>query len=245
MTREIRGEDFSGARFTDVSFEGARFRYVNLKGVKIVEAMMVDADLNGYVGNLKVNGVEVWPLIAAEMERRYPERARLFQDTPEGMREGWSIVEQQWNATIERARNLPEPTLHERVDEEWSFLETMRHVIMVVDSWFSRVVLGRSGHWYRYGVFPSFIPDASHLGVEDGDPDLDEVEPVFRERFAAVREYVDALTPEELVRTCSTNEARGYPPETDHQVIACLWTILEELWAHNRFANRDLDTLEG
>lgn len=237
-------DELRGARFSGVDLSGARFRNVNMEGVKMVDALLANADLSGMIVGLKVNGIEVAPLIAAEMERRHPERQQLFAGDPDGMRRAWSIIEGTWTQTLERARAFPVEALHRRVDEEWSFVETLRHLIFVTDAWISRVVLGEARPYHRLGLPPSFVTNVDPLGIDpEADPTLDEVLEARANRMARVRTLVDDLTPEDLTRTCSTNEAHGYPPETNHQVIACLWTIIDEEWAHNLIANRDLDRL--
>jgi len=42
--------------------------------------------------------------------------------------------------TVERARLLPPDLLHESVDGEWSFIETLRHLVFATDSWIRRVI---------------------------------------------------------------------------------------------------------
>lgn len=237
-------DELRGARFSGVDLSGARFRNVDMQGVRMVDALLANADLSGMIVGLKVNGIEVAPLIAAEMERRHPERKQLFAGDPDGMRRAWSMIENLWADTLERARAFPAEALHRRVDEEWSFVETLRHLIFVTDAWISRVVLGEARPYHRLGLPPSFVTSMDELGIDaEADPTLDEVLDARVDRMARVRALIDDLTPEELARTCATNAARGYPPETNHQVIGCLWTVIDEEWAHNLIANRDLDRL--
>src|SRR5688572_25302523 len=140
--REIRDtSEFRGVRFTGVDLSGARFRNVDLSGVTMVDALMVNASFCGLIDGLTINDIEVAPLIAAEMERRHPERAQLTATDPDGVRAAWSMVEEMWAATVERARGFPEAMLRQRVDEEWSFIETLRHLIFVTDGWVLRTVL--------------------------------------------------------------------------------------------------------
>ena len=54
--------------------------------------------------------------------------------TPAGFREGWDVVERLWAGTVERARRLPPDQLHESVDGEWSFIETLRHLVFATDA---------------------------------------------------------------------------------------------------------------
>ena len=76
MRFEGRG-DLRGAEFVDSDLSGAQFRNVNLTGVKAMEVMLVGARFSGLIDGLVVNDVEVAPLIAAELDRRYPERTKL------------------------------------------------------------------------------------------------------------------------------------------------------------------------
>jgi hypothetical protein len=43
---------------------------------------------------------------------------------------------------------------------------------------------------------------------------------------------------------CPQNPAAGYPPDTEHRVLDCIWTVLDEEWWHHQFATRDLARLE-
>ena len=226
-------DDLKGAEFVNVDLSGARFRNVNLTGARLKEAQLVDARLSGLIVGLVVNDIEVAPLIHAEMIRRYPERAKLFPGDIAGVREGWSVIEDLWAATKERVSALPEATLHERVDDEWSFLETERHLIFVTDGWISGTVLGRSGHFSSIGVLPSFLTDFEQFGIDpDADPSLAEVVAVREERMDVVRDLIADTTDEGLQRQCR-----------EHTVLRCFWTLFDEEWHHNWFANRDLDVL--
>jgi len=53
---------------------------------------------------------------------------------PVGFGEAWDILERLWDRTVERARRLPADLLHESVDGEWSFTETLRHLVFATDS---------------------------------------------------------------------------------------------------------------
>jgi uncharacterized protein YjbI with pentapeptide repeats len=226
-------DEFKGAEFVNVDLSGARFRNVDLTGAKLMEAQLVNARFSGLIHGLVVNDVEVGPLIHAELIRRYPERAKLLPSDMAGVREGWSVIEDLWAATKARVSSLPKAMLHERVDDEWSFLETLRHLIMVTDGWISGTVLGRTGHFSSIGVMPSFMTDPEQFGIDPtADPSLAEVVPVREERLDVVRELIADLTDEGLQRACG-----------DQTVLTCLWTLFEEEWQHNWFANRDLDVL--
>jgi hypothetical protein len=227
--------ELKGAEFVNVDLSDARFQNVNLTGARLREAQLVDARFSGLIHGLVINDVEVAPLIHAEMARRYPERAKLVPNDATGVREAWSVIESLWAATKERVATLPEPILHQRVDDEWSLLETLRHLIMVTDAWISGTVLGLTGHFSSIGVLPSFIVDPGPFGIDpDADPPSAEVIAVREGRMAVVRDLIVDISDRDLQRECG-----------DQTVLTCLWTLFEEEWAHNWYANRDLDVLDG
>jgi dihydrofolate reductase len=47
--------------------------------------------------------------------------------------------------TITRAQALPEGTLHESVNDEWSFVQTLRHLVFAMDKWFTAPILAQHG----------------------------------------------------------------------------------------------------
>lgn len=80
----------TGADFHGVDLTGARFRLVDLTGVTIRGADLVDMDISGQIKNLKINGVDVAPLVEAELDRRYPGRAKMRPSDAAGYREARS-----------------------------------------------------------------------------------------------------------------------------------------------------------
>jgi hypothetical protein len=121
----------SRQRFDGTDLAGAVFRDVDLSG----------ATITGLISGLTINEVEVEPLITAELDRRHPERILLRSDDPDDLRQGWSLVRDQWTATIQRVEQLPPSLQRQRVDGEWSVLETLRHLVFVADDWFGRTWL--------------------------------------------------------------------------------------------------------
>jgi hypothetical protein len=53
--------------------------------------------------------------------------------------------------------------------------------------------------------------------------------------MATLRELVNGLTDDELSRLCGAR--------AEHTVLSSLLTLFDEEWAHNSYANRDLDVL--
>ena len=244
MTEFHDTDELRGARFTAVDLSGARFRNVDLSGAKVVDAMLVNAAFSGLIDGLTINDIEVAPLIAAEMDRRYPERARLFARDPAGLRAAWSTLEAMWEATTDRARALPDALRRARVDDEWSFMETLRHLVFATDSWISRVVLGEARPYHPLALPPSFVTDLVDVGIDDrAEPTFDEVLAARADRQAVVRHLLEGVTSDELARRCDQNPAPGYPAETTHVVLDCIHGVIDEEWAHHGYAVRDLDAL--
>jgi DinB superfamily/Pentapeptide repeats (8 copies) len=239
---------FRGARFTGVDMAGARFRDCDLRGVKVVDSWLTDVSISGLIGNLLVNDVDVVPLVEAELDRRHPERVQLRAvASVADHRAVWDTIEQLWAATVERARGLPEPLLDERVDDEWSFVETLRHLIFATDAWASRTILDQPLPYAGLGLTHSSYPgaDAVALGIDPAArPGLDEVLAIRAERLALVRGIVAGLTDAELARTCARTPAPGYPEE-ERTVGRCLGVVMREECEHHRYATRDLAVLEA
>jgi hypothetical protein len=239
---------FRGATFMVADLTGARFVDCDMTGVKIVDAALIDVDVSGYVDRLVVNGVDVTEFVDAELDRRHPERVQL-----RGMRSAadframWDAIERLWSDTVARAERLPEPAGHERVDGEWSFVETLRHLVFITDSWASRTVLDEEMPFHPLALpQTAYAPaDAAALGMElDARPSFAEVLTVRADRMALVHRIVDGLTDTELERMCTRPPAPGYPDEL-RSVGECLGVVMEEECEHHRFAVRDLAVLEA
>src|SRR5690348_18190325 len=151
--------DLTGARFDQVDLSSARFRNVDLTGASIRGALLINVDIDGLLQEVTVNGVDVVPLVEAELDRRYPDRAKMRPADADGYREAWDILERLWQQTVDRARGMDPDLLHERVDDEWSFIETQRHLVFATDAWISRAILGRPSPWDPLGLPHDAMPD--------------------------------------------------------------------------------------
>jgi DinB superfamily/Pentapeptide repeats (8 copies) len=235
-----QGEDFIG-----VDFSEARFRDVDFTGVKMTGAQLINANLSGLIHGLKINEVEVAPLIERELDRLHPERVKLRPTDPDGAREAWTVVEDLWREADARASRLTEANLQQRVDDEWSYVETLRHLIFVIDAWFSRTIRGEARPYHPLALPPTFITDLDDLHLDvDAKPTLAEVAQARADRMRRMREAVDSITADELARVCVQNPHAGYPPNTRHTVLECLHVVFSEEWDHHQYAMRDLDVVE-
>jgi hypothetical protein len=196
--------------------------------------MDIDAPWLPFGKPLMINGVDVVAFVEGELNRRFPGRALWRATDPAGLRQAWQSVEGAWDAAIARAATLPEGSVDERFDGEWSFAETLRHLVHATDIWLGKGVLG-------------WAPDAFHpLGLGHGGL-ATEVSPFAdvlaarADRVARVREFLAGVTDDVL------DEERPNPhnPEHPETVRKCVQVVMEESWEHLRFALRDLDAIEA
>jgi hypothetical protein len=236
----------TGARFHDVDLSGARFRLVDLTGAVIRDAALVNVEISGEISNLRVNGVDVVPLVEAELDRRYPDRVRMRPADADGFREAWDILERLWQQTVARARAMAPDLLHERVDGEWSFIETLRHLVFATDAWVKRAILGEPAPWDPLDLPHDEMPDEPGVPRDRGArPSLDEVLALRADRMATVRQVLAGLTDERLASLTEPVTEPGYPEPESFAVRRCLLAILNEEWEHRLYAERDFGVLDA
>jgi hypothetical protein len=234
----------TGAGFHDVDLTGARFRWVDLTGATIKGAELADVDISGSIKNLRVNGVDVVPLVEAELNRRYPDRARMRPADADGFRAAWEILERLWDQTVARARGLSPDLLHEQVDGEWSFIQTLRHLVFATDAWVRRAILGEPSPWDPLDLPHDDMPDEPSVPRDrDVRPSLAEVLALRADRMATVRRVLAELTDDRLAGQTEQVTEPGYPEQESFAVRRCLQAILSEEWQHRLYAERDLDVL--
>ena len=239
----FEGEDLRGSRYVECQLDGTEFREVTLVGARFIGSVMIDVEIDALVRNLTVNGVDVVPLVEAELDRRHPERLALRPTDVPGVLTALDVVDEFWAPTIDRVRAMPEDLRYQRVRDEWSFIETLRHLVHVYDGWFGRAVLGEDEPYSPLGLTASFL-DPAEFGIDpDLRPSLDEVLAARTARQQQVREHVRTLDDLGLTAPIPTRGVSGFPPEEERSTLDCLRVIFDEEWAHHGFAVRDLAEL--
>ncbi len=236
----------TGSRFHDVDLTNARFDLVDLTGVVIRGAAVVDVEISGEIENVRVNGVDVVPLVEAELNRRYPDRVKMRPQGADGFREAWDILEPLWRQTVDRARTIDPELLHEQVDGEWSFIETLRHLVFATDAWVKRAILLEPSPWDPLDLPHDEMPDEPSVPRDrTARPSLDEVLALRADRMSTVRQVLADLTDEKLDGMTEPVAAPGYPEPDSFAVRRCLRAVLNEEWEHRLYAERDLDVLKS
>jgi hypothetical protein len=165
-------------------------------------------------------------------------------DDPDGLRAAWAILERLWADTLARARTFPEAALHRGVDDEWSFVQTLRHLNFASAAWVGRMVLGDASPWHPLDLPWDEAPGWDGIPWDrDARPPLDEVLAVRRDRQAMVRRVLASLTDEQLATEVTRTEP-GWPQAENFPVKQCLHIVLNEEWQHRLYAERDLTVLE-
>jgi uncharacterized protein YjbI with pentapeptide repeats len=91
--------------FRDQDLTGSRFDRVSVR-----EATFSGVQIRGSMFNrVRMRGVELVDV--------------------DGFRAAWRILGRPWQGTVARAKTFPEAELHRSVDDEWSFIQTLRHLL--------------------------------------------------------------------------------------------------------------------
>jgi hypothetical protein len=240
---DLRGAEFAfadlrGARFVESNLSGVVMRAVDVQGADIDAPWLLDGS-----SSLFVNGVDVAPFVDAELNQRFPGRAERRATDPDGLRAAWAKVRSAWAATIERVAAMPVGTVDTSVAGEWSFAQTLRHLVHATDIWLGRAILEIEQPFHPIGqVYTGAEDDGFDTSVlTSTTPPYSEVLEVRAGRVAMVTDFLARVSPEELA------SPRRNPHNPDHPetTLSCLHVILEEEWEHLRFAVRDLDLIES
>ncbi len=242
MTTFSGTTEFEGATFVRASFKGATVRSSDVSGVTMrgvdVDGLDIDShDL--FFGSLFVNGVDVVPLVDAELNRQFPGRELQKSQSPEGLREGWVAVQAAWQQTV---ADTPADLVDAHVEDEWSLAQTLRHLILATDAWLRGGIQGVEQPFHEIGqIFTGADRMGFDMSIFRADPPTyEEILAVRAERQGLVSDFLATATPELLAEERENPWGGGdwHPTVGD-----CVRVILEEEWAHLRYIRRDLARL--
>ena len=235
MPGEFEG-DLTEAVFWGADMSRARFRDINFTGARISHSWVVDVDIDAFVDKLVVNGVDVTDYVN-ERDEWYPVRAMIRASDPDGLRAAWPALEEGWAPTIARAQALGDEKAQESVNEEFSFVQTVRHLVFAMEKWFNVPILDESFH--AMGLPNTGSLDFGWPGLDYSvKPSLAEALAVRADRAAKFRAYLADVNAADFPREVEVLE------NGKARVLDCLQTVMEEEFWHNRYALRDLAVLE-
>ena len=243
MTTYERTREFEGARFVRASLKGATLRSSDVSGVTMrgVDCDGLDIDSHDlFFGTLLVNGVDVVPLVDAELDRQFPGRELQRATTPEGLREGWVAAQAAWQTSVD---DTPRDLVDAHVEDEWSLVQTLRHLVLATDAWLRGGVMRLEQPFHELGLI---FTGAADMGFDvsvfrTDEPSYDEVLAVRAERQQLVTDFLATATPELLAE--ERDNPWGGGDDWHPTVGDCVRVILEEEWAHLRYVRRDLALL--
>lgn len=243
MTTYFRTKEFEGASFVKTSFKGATLRFSDVSGVtmRAVDVDGLDIDSHDlFFGTLIVNGVDVVPLVDAELNRQFPGRELQKAETPEGLREGWIAVQAAWQTTV---ADTPPELVDAHVEDEWSLAQTLRHLVLATDAWLRGGIMRIEQPFHEIGqIFTGAAEMGFDMSVFRAEPPAyAEVLEVRAERQQMVTDVLATASPELLAEERANPWGGG--DDWRPTVGDCIRVILEEEWAHLRYVRRDLALL--
>jgi hypothetical protein len=129
------------------------------------------------------------------------------------------------------------------VGDEWSFAQTLRHLVLATDAWLGRAILEIEQPFHPIGQTDAGAgADGLDMSIfTTGTPSYAEVLEVRAGRVAMVRDFLATVTSDELVAT----HKHPWDPECQETTLSCLHVILHEERERHRYAVRDLDAIEA
>ncbi len=138
---------------------------------------------------------------------------------------------------------MPAGTVDVSVGGEWSFAQTLRHLVMATDTWLGHAILEVEQPYHPIGQ-PNveYETDCNDMSIfTTVTSSYAVVLEVRAGRVAMVRDFLATVTSDGLAAT----RKNPWEPEYQETTLSCLHVILEEEWEHHRFAVRDLEAIEA
>lgn len=235
MAEQFEFRDLSDAEFRGVYLRRVTFRDADFTGARISHARLVDVGIDAEIDRLVINGVDVTEYVN-ERDEWFALRSQVQPTDAGGMRRAWQAFRSAWGAAIERALALPDEQRHTSVDGEWSFVQTIRHLVFATDKWFTAPILG--GDFHPIGLPNTGSADFGWPGVDRGaDPSFEDAVATWQNRAGQLSDHLDGIEPAALDVEAEVLE-NGTSTVRD-----CIGVVFEEHFEHLRYATRDLARL--
>ena len=234
MGQEFEDQDLSDSVFWGVDLRRSMFRDTDLNGSRFFHVSMSEVSVDGVIEGLVINGVDVTNFVNTN-DRWFPLRTQLSPPDDEGIRTAWSSIASEWEKLYAHAAALPAEVQLLSVNGEWSFRDTLRHMVFVHDKWFNWPFLGKR-------TFDAIgLPNTGSQGREwpgldlASEPSFDNVLAWRRMQVESFGCYLDGLALKQLPNESDIAE-NGVVP-----TVMCFHAILEEEFEHLRYAWRDIE----
>jgi uncharacterized damage-inducible protein DinB len=138
---------------------------------------------------------------------------------------------------------MPAGTVDASIGGEWSFAQTLRHLVLATDAWLGRAILDIEQPFHPFGQpHVEYETDGYDMSVfVTVAPSYAEVLEVRAARVAMVRDFLATVTSDDLAAT----RKNPWAPDHPETILSCLRVIINEEWEHHRYAVRDLDAIEA
>ena len=136
------------------------------------------------------------------------------------------------------------------MDEEWSHIQTLRHLLFATDAWVLRTLLGEPSPWHHLDLpFDEMKPEAPGHPVRPHRAAVAGAGAAgcARSAWRTVRRVLQD-SERRVTRRGGYRARRRFlagPAPASYPVRQCLLIVLSEEWEHRLYAERDLDVLEG
>jgi hypothetical protein len=175
--------------------------------------------------------------VEAELNRRFLGRERNFATDPEDLQLARDAVERAWEEPFALAQGREDVS----VDGEWSFAETLRHLVLATNTWLHRAILGHPHPFHPIGLpFAEYESSGGDMSGFRQPTSFSEVVAVRKDHQRMVRKYLAGVTAGELLEV----RANPWEPTAEVRVLDCLHVILNEEWQHLRYALRNLRRID-
>jgi signal peptidase I len=236
MAEEFEDKDLSGAVFWGVKLAGAQFRDTDFDGAHFFHTQWRNVSIDGEVHGLVVNGVDVTEFVNKN-DRWYPLRYQLSPGDAVGFRSSWNELTKEWSGLLSQVAKTNPSVAETSVDNEWSLVDTLRHLVFAMDKWFTWPILGGRS-FYPLGLPNTGSQAGEWPGLDmSASVDLPAVLRVRQEQHDRFTQFIETLDVDALSGTVDVLENGAVPP------LMCLHVVLEEEFEHLRYMIRDLERL--
>jgi hypothetical protein len=119
--------------FSGIDLQRSTLRDTNFAGGSMHGVRLVDVSIDGVVDRLS-STASTSPATSTPTIPWQPLRRMLRPSDRDGLLASLDETDRWWAATIEHARALPDDERHESVNGEWSFVQTLRHLVLGIDN---------------------------------------------------------------------------------------------------------------